>query len=333
MRELAVAEDQRGHVDRGEAAAVQGRGDAVPDEGQAEHRDRVQARRRQRGTPQQPAATEAEHQARRHPDGQLERHGAEDRQRAALLQRAGRDQRHQDDGGGVVQPGLRLEGADEPFGQRHDAQHREHRGRVRGRGDRTEQDRQLPGQSEQVVRAHGDHAHRHGHAEGRQGDPEPHRRADLRPGGGETALGEDHRERREAERVRELGVLEVDPEAGLAEGDAHQEVDQQARQARARGHPDGQDREQGDRGTDQHERVELMDVEGHGSARLCSVGWPLILSAPNAVPVHSRRRRTFVAAALGDTSRECQNRTERRPHVRRHPGHPRPRGRAPRAGR
>ena len=79
----------------------------------------------------------------------------------------------------------------------------------------------------------------------------------------QTALGQDHRQRREAQGVRQLGVLEVDPEPGLAERDPHQQVDQQAGQPGPRRDPDGEDREEGDRGAHQQEAVELVDVEGH----------------------------------------------------------------------
>src|SRR5262249_5592104 len=75
----------------------------------------------------------------------------------------------------------------------------------------------------------------------------------------------------------ELGVLEADPDAVLAQGDAHQQVEQQARQAGSRAEAYGEDREQGDPGADQHERVELVDVEGHRatSPRPCTRerGW------------------------------------------------------------
>ena len=51
----------------------------------------------------------------------------------------------------------------------------------------------------------------------------------------------------EAQGVGELGVLERDPEHRLAEQHAHQQVDQQAGQARPGREPDRQDRQEGDR--------------------------------------------------------------------------------------
>ena len=47
------------------------------------------------------------------------------------------------------------------------------------------------------------------------------------------------------------------------EGDAHQQVEQQARQSGTRGHPHREDGQQRDPRPDQQEGVELVDVEGH----------------------------------------------------------------------
>ena len=145
----------------------------------------------------------------------------------------GRDDADQDDGGGVVEPRLRLERAGQPLGQRQRAEHREHRGRVRRRADGAEQDRQLPRQAEEVVGADRDDRDGHRHAEGRQRQPQPDARAHLPPVGGETTLGQDDRQRAEAQRVRELRVVERDRErSALAEQDADEQVDEQRRAAR-----------------------------------------------------------------------------------------------------
>ena len=82
----------------------------------------------------------------------------------------------------------------------------------------------------------------------------------------ETTFGQDHHQRAEAERVRELGVLELQAEPGLAEQHAHQQVDEQAGQPHADRQPDRQDREQEHSGADQQNLVELMDVECHRRA-------------------------------------------------------------------
>ena len=59
VRELAVAEHQRGDVHGGEAGAVHGRRGAVREEGEGEHRQRVEAGRRQRGPAHHPGTAEA----------------------------------------------------------------------------------------------------------------------------------------------------------------------------------------------------------------------------------------------------------------------------------
>ena len=124
----------------------------------------------------------------------------------------GRDDADQDDGGSVVEARLGLERAGQALGQRHHPQHREDRRRVRGRADGAQQDRQLPGQAEEEVRADRDHGDRHGHAEGRQRQPQPDAGPHLPPVGGETTFGQDDRQRPEAERVGQLGVVERDRE-------------------------------------------------------------------------------------------------------------------------
>ena len=143
-----------------------------------------------------------------------------------------------------------------------------------GRGDRAEQHRELPVEPEQVVRADRDHGDADRDAERRERDPEPHRRPDLRPLGGETTFGEDQHERREAQRVRDVGVLEVDAEPGLAEQHAHQQVDQQAGETGAHREPDRQDRDQHHGGADQQDRVHLMRVEAHGHLGVVRGGGP-----------------------------------------------------------
>jgi hypothetical protein len=74
----------------------------------------------------------------------------------------------------------------------------------------------------------------------RAGDRDGHRRpdrgeqrrgchgaADRRPAGGETALGEDEDERDVAEERRQLGVVELDAEAALADEQPEGEVEQE----------------------------------------------------------------------------------------------------------
>ena len=104
--------------------------------------------------------------------------------------------------------------------------------------------------------------------------PQPHHRPDLRPRGGQTALGQDQDQRREPERVRELGVVEADAEAGLAEGDPHQQVDEQAGQADPHAEAHREDRQQEHARPDQQQLVERLDVECHGRHLGGVVGGP-----------------------------------------------------------
>ena len=95
----------------------------------------------------------------------------------------------------------------------------------------------------------------------------------LSPVGGQTTLGQDDRQRTEAERVRELGVVERDRErSAFTQQDADEEVDEQRRQSDARGEPYGEDRRQRHDRPDQHEHVELVDVERHADLVLFVCG-------------------------------------------------------------
>ena len=86
--------------------------------------------------------------------GQLQRHHAE--------------HQNEDDGRGVVEPGLGLQQARDAAGQGHDAQYREHRGGVGGGHDGAEQQCQLPVDAEQQVRARGGDRHADRDADGGQ---------------------------------------------------------------------------------------------------------------------------------------------------------------------
>ena len=120
VRQLAVAEDQRRDVDRGEAAAVDGGRAAVRQEGQAEHGDRVEARGGQRDPAQDPGAAEAEQPGRRATPTASSRATVPTISATPCSCRAPeRDQRDQDDGGGVVEPRLGLERARQAAGQGH----------------------------------------------------------------------------------------------------------------------------------------------------------------------------------------------------------------------
>ena len=204
--QLAVAEDQRGDVDRGEAGAVHGRRGAVREEGQAQHGDRVEAgataarrgasgrRRRSRATSPERTPTASSHAtipaAPRRP---WSTHApVEIRVTSTTV-------------GASLRPDSASSGPTEPRGSGTTPQHREHRGRVGRRGDRAEQHRQLPRQPEQVV---GDHGHHGDRDRRRRSSPARHRAAST----GRTSRHEVvrppsarmDRERREAERVGDL---------------------------------------------------------------------------------------------------------------------------------
>ena len=213
VRQLLVAEHQGGDVHGGEARGVQRRRAAVRQQRQAQHRERVEAGGRQRGATHHPGAAEPAprpRSPRRRPARRPTIPAT--RGRPVLRDGSGRDHGDEHDGGGVVESGLRLEGADQPLRQRHRRSTEKTAAASVGERDRPEQHGQLPRQPEQVVGADRHDRHRHRDTEVASDQPQLHRRAHLTPLGGETTLGEDQRQRREAERVRELRVVEADPE-------------------------------------------------------------------------------------------------------------------------
>ncbi|MEZ5094469.1 MAG: hypothetical protein R2740_17390 [Nocardioides sp.] len=262
VRELLVAEHERADVDGGEPGGVNARAGAVGQQSQGQEGQRVEAGRRQRDPAQHPRPGEADRQADQHAGDQLvdddAGHGGAPYSATAPVEISVTSTTV----GASLSPDS-PPGADQPLRQRHHPQHREHRGGIGRRRDRAEQDRELPRHPQQVMPGDRDHRDRHRDPDRGQQEAEPHRRPHLPPRGGETTLGQDQRQRAEADRVRDLGVVELDAGAALPERDPHQEVDQQARQPGSRGQPDGQDGQERDRGAHQHERVELVEVEGH----------------------------------------------------------------------
>ena len=155
-------------------------------------------------------------------------------------------------------------------------QHREHRGRVGRRGDRAEQHAPAPraGRAGSATPTRHDR-HRDRHPERGQRQPEPHRRTAPRA----SSVVRPPSARISASAAKpsawaSSAFSNADPEHRLAEQHAHQQVDQQAGQPRPRREPHGQDRQEGDRRPHQHERVELVDVEGHGLLRGGGM-WPV----------------------------------------------------------
>ncbi len=225
----------------------------------------IEARGRQRRAPHHPRAQEAAREADDGSGGKLEDDDAGDLEQPGVADGPRRDDADQHDRGRVVEPRLRLEHTGQPLGQRHHAQDREHGGRVRRGADRAEQDRQLPGQAEEVVAADRDDRDRHRDSHRGQRDAQPDAGTHLSPVGGEATLGEDDRQGAEAQRVGQLSVLEGDGEGtGLTEEDADEQVDQQRGQPGTGRDPHREDGRKRHHGPDQHEQVELVDVEGHG---------------------------------------------------------------------
>ena len=84
---------------------------------------------------------------------------------------------------------------------------------------------------------------------------QPDARSDVGPLRGQTALGQDDHQGPEAERVGQLGVVEVDP--GLAQQHADAQEEQQGRQPEAGAESGGQDRHDDHDGADQQDQVEV----------------------------------------------------------------------------
>jgi hypothetical protein len=104
----------------------------------------------------------------------------------------------------------------------------------------------------------GHHTDADGDADAGQRTTQPDRRAHLGPAGGDAALGEDQRERAEAEGVCQRGVVERDAQTRLAQGDAHQQVDEKAGQTGPDREPNGEDGSEQDACPDEEVVVELL---------------------------------------------------------------------------
>src|SRR5690606_14646522 len=94
--------------------------------------------------------------------------------------------------------------------------------------------------------------------EGGERDGGAHHGPQGAPPHGETALGNDDHECREPQHPGDLVVLELDPEAGLADGDAQRQVDQQDGQAEPLRQPQRPDRDQEHQGAEQQREVEVL---------------------------------------------------------------------------
>ena len=144
---------------------------------------------------------------------------------------------HEDDDRGVVEAGLGLEHAGDPAGERHPAQHGEHRRGV-GRGeDRADEQGGVPVEVQHEARSQCDDGHRHDDPDGRQHGGRADRAADAVPPRAETALAEDQDERGVAEHLGELVGVEpdLDERSGLADGQPDARGRSAARAARTSG--------------------------------------------------------------------------------------------------
>ena len=237
---------------------MDGRGAGVGEHREGEYRDGVQTRRRERHPPEHPHPGVPDDQAGDRARDELVGHQADNGGWTVVGDDALADQRDQQHGRCVVEPGLGLEGAAEPARQRHPPQHAEHRGSVGGRGHRTEQHGQLPLQAEQEVGEHGHGGDADPHSDRGQDAAEPDGRPHLGPAGGETAFGEDQGEGGEAERVGDRRVVELDAQPAFAQRDTHQQIDEKAGQAGAYRQPDGEDRGEQNGSPDEEIVVELL---------------------------------------------------------------------------
>ncbi len=87
----------------------------------------------------------------------------------------------------------------------------------------------------------------------------------MLPLGGQTTLGEDQHETAEAQRVREIGVGELDPEPRAAQQQAEEQVDEQRWEPGRDGDPNREDREHQDTGADQQDLIKLVGIHDGSS--------------------------------------------------------------------
>jgi hypothetical protein len=149
---------------------------------------------------------------------------------------------------------------------------REHRRGVRRRHDRTEEHRLEPREVEDVVGG-GAREHRRGDDSDRRQERRRHGHlSQPPPRGGETALEENRRQARHADRARQLGIVELDPARAVG---AEQHAKRKERDERR--HPDacGAERDENasstDRADDEQHRADVFHERifpRRGSARL-----------------------------------------------------------------
>ncbi len=215
-------------------------------EGQQHHRDgrqRVQPGAGKREPAERRPPQPADGETHRESGQQLVEDEARDLEARGGAPGGRRRQRDEHDRRGVVETRLRLEDGPHPGLEGEAPQHREHGGGVGGGDSGTEEDRRTDRRPEHEDGEAADDGDADQDADGRQHRGDRERPAHLRPPRGEAALGEDDRERDEAELGGEGVVLEAHAEARLADHEPEREVDQEGRHARPAREPD---REHGD---------------------------------------------------------------------------------------
>ncbi len=115
-----------------------------------------------------------------------------------------------------------------------------------------------------------------GHAQRGERHGEPDRGPDHLPAGGQPVLGEDDRQRHQAEGLGEFGVVEPDAESSLTQRQPESQVQQEDRQPGAGGHPRRGHRHQQDRGA--RERCDVQLTHRHVRS---------LLTPGRAAPVHT----------------------------------------------
>ncbi len=243
----------------------------VRDDGDGHDGDRVEAGGGQGDVPQPVGAEEADRDADGRADGEFQGDLAEEH--VPVVDRSGGGEGDdEDDDGGVVEAGLGLQGAGDPRGQGHLAQHGEDRGGVGGGDDGADDQGLPPLQADEVVGAGGGDADADRDADGGQDGRGRKGRPDLLPLRAEAALGEDHDEGRVADDLRQPGVVEGDvADAVLPDGDADPQVQQEAGEAAPGGDPHGRDGDQQHERADEQEFVELVDSQCPVLPLIC--GW------------------------------------------------------------
>jgi hypothetical protein len=158
--------------------------------------------------------------------------------------------------GASLRTRLGLQRRSHPAGHRHPAQHREDGGRVGRRGDRAQQDGDIPGQSEHQMAEQPHQTDRDADPDGRQQPRHRQCRLDRRPLRGQAALGQNEHQGRESQAMGQRGVVELDAEAQGPQQHADQQEQQQGRKPEPGTDPRRECRQQCDRSPDQEVQVE-----------------------------------------------------------------------------